>query len=185
MDAIKRWCYRPGAAGSTFSRLLKPIGEHPGFFLFAAIVPTFPDILYAVSRRFSSDDRPHLLPDLAGIRCPWYDPTRSLVNDRFDNARPSPLLLGYEPAGDYDVLIREQPAGIIRRLPTKNPCHLKEAGIFRPGPKAPRISGYRTSAAPSTAPAGDSAPSASNPGPTDGCRRPKWHGRCPSDSPCR
>ena len=32
-------------------------------------------------------------------------PTRSLVNDRFDNARPSPLLLGYEPAGDYDVLI--------------------------------------------------------------------------------
>lgn len=62
-------------------------------------------------------------------------PTRSLVNDRFDNARPSPLLLGYEPAGDYDVLIREQPAGIIRRLPTKNPCHLKEAGIFRPRAK--------------------------------------------------
>ncbi len=61
----------------------------------------------AINRRFSSDDLPHLLMDLAGIQCPWYDPTRSLVNDRFDNARPRPLLLGYEPAGDYDVLIRE------------------------------------------------------------------------------
>ena len=72
MESLKRWCYRPFRADSTFSRLLKPIGKHPGFFLFAAIVPT-----------------------------------RSLVNDRFDNTRPRPLLLGYEPAGDYDVLIRE------------------------------------------------------------------------------
>lgn len=64
-------------------------------------------VIRALDRRFSSDDLPHLLLDLAGIRCPWYDPTRSLINDRFDNARPRPLLLGYEPAGDYDVLIRE------------------------------------------------------------------------------
>lgn len=70
-----------------------------------------PDVVEQVSRaldrRFSSDDLPHLLLDLAGIQCPWYDPTRSLINDRFDNTRPRPLLLGYEPAGDYDTLIRE------------------------------------------------------------------------------
>lgn len=64
-------------------------------------------VIRAADRRFSSDDLPHLLFDLAGIRCPWFDPTRSPLNDRFDNTRPRPLLLGYEPAGDYDTLIRE------------------------------------------------------------------------------
>lgn len=64
-------------------------------------------VIRAADRRFSSDDLPHLLFDLAGIRCPWFDPTRSPLNDRFDNSRPRPLLLGYEPAGDYDTLIRE------------------------------------------------------------------------------
>lgn len=61
----------------------------------------------ASSRRFSSDDLPHLLFDLAGIRCEWFDPTRSLINDRFDHSRRRPLLRGYEPAGDYDSLIRQ------------------------------------------------------------------------------
>lgn len=70
-----------------------------------------PDVVEQVARsldrRFSSDDLPHLLLDLAGIRCRWYDPSRSVINDRFDNARPRPLLLGYEIAGDYDSLMRE------------------------------------------------------------------------------
>ena len=70
-----------------------------------------PDIVGQVARaaeyRFSSDNLPHLLFDLAGIRCPWYDPARSPLNDRFDNSRPRPLLLGYEPAGDYDELMQK------------------------------------------------------------------------------
>ena len=71
-----------------------------------------PDVVEEVARaaelRFSSDDLPHLLFDLAGIRCPWFDPSRSPLSDRFDKSRPRPLLLGYESAGDYDELMREQ-----------------------------------------------------------------------------
>ena len=68
---------------------------------------TAEQIARSVDRRFSSDDLPHLLLDLAGIQSPHFDPTRSPVNDRFDNTLPRPLLIGYEIAGDYDSLIRE------------------------------------------------------------------------------
>ena len=59
----------------------------------------------SLDRPFSSDDLSHLLLDLAGIRCRWYDPTRSLVGELFDATRPRPLLMGFEPAGNYDTII--------------------------------------------------------------------------------
>ena len=43
--------------------------------------------------------------DLAGIRCRWYDPARSLIGERFDTTRPRPLLMGFEPAGNYETII--------------------------------------------------------------------------------
>lgn len=63
---------------------------------------------HSVDRPFTSDDLPHLLMDLAGIECRWFDPTRSLVNDHFDASRPRLLLRGYELAGDYDEIMHEK-----------------------------------------------------------------------------
>ena len=59
----------------------------------------------ALDRPFSADDLSHLLLDLAGIRCRWYDPARSLIGERFDTTRPRPLLMGFEPAGNYETII--------------------------------------------------------------------------------
>lgn len=41
----------------------------------------------AVHKPFEIDDLPHLLFDLAGMKCEWYDPRRSLINDSFDITR--------------------------------------------------------------------------------------------------
>lgn len=66
-----------------------------------------PDIAAAVARSvdrpYMSDDLPHLLLDLAGIGCNWYDPTRSVINDRFDASRPRLLR---EDKIDYDSIMR-------------------------------------------------------------------------------
>ena len=59
----------------------------------------------ALDRPFSADDLSHLLLDLAGIRCRWYDPARSLIGERFAPTRPRPLLMGFEPAGNYETII--------------------------------------------------------------------------------
>ena len=41
----------------------------------------------SVHRPFMTDDLPHLMLELAGIRNKWYDPKRSLINDSFDTSR--------------------------------------------------------------------------------------------------
>ncbi len=57
----------------------------------------------ATDRPYISDDLPHLLLDLAGIRVPWYDPSRSVINDRFT---PRRRILRTGPY-DYDRLMEE------------------------------------------------------------------------------
>lgn len=51
-----------------------------------------------------TDDLPHLLLDLAGLSCRWFDPTRSVVNDRFDASRPRLLR---DDKVDYDLIMRQ------------------------------------------------------------------------------
>ncbi|MGM9869821.1 MAG: sulfatase-like hydrolase/transferase [Sodaliphilus sp.] len=41
----------------------------------------------AANRPFEIDDIPHLMLELAGIDCPYFDATRSLINDRFNTHR--------------------------------------------------------------------------------------------------
>ncbi|MBO7608161.1 MAG: phosphoethanolamine transferase [Paludibacteraceae bacterium] len=41
----------------------------------------------SVHRPFMTDDLPHLMFELAGIKNKWYDPKRSLINDSFDTTR--------------------------------------------------------------------------------------------------
>ena len=55
-------------------------------------------------RAVSGADRPVLLPDLAALSCRWFDPTRSVVNDRFDASRPRLLR---DDKVDYDLIMRQ------------------------------------------------------------------------------
>ena len=64
-------------------------------------------IARAVDRPYMTDDLPHLLLDLAGLSCRWFDPTRSVVNDRFDASRPRLLR---DDKVDYDLIMRQEPA---------------------------------------------------------------------------
>lgn len=57
----------------------------------------------SVNRPYMTDDLPHLLLDLAGIECEWFDPTRSVINDRF-NANRKRLLL--DSKQDYDAIMK-------------------------------------------------------------------------------
>lgn len=57
----------------------------------------------AVGRPFLSSDTAHLLFDLAGIRCRWFDPTRSIIGDRCDTTRKR--LISSERL-DYEALRR-------------------------------------------------------------------------------
>lgn len=57
----------------------------------------------SVDRPYMIDDLPHLMLDLAGIECEWFDPTRSVINDRF-NAKRKRLLL--DSKQDYDVIMK-------------------------------------------------------------------------------
>ena len=61
-------------------------------------------IARAVDRPYMTDDLPHLLLDLAGLSCHWFDPTRSVVNDRFDASRPRLLR---DDKVDYDLIMRQ------------------------------------------------------------------------------
>jgi heptose-I-phosphate ethanolaminephosphotransferase len=55
----------------------------------------------AVNRPYMSDELPHLLMGLAGIKCRYYDKYRDLLSDSFNVARPRLLKGKY----DYDSLI--------------------------------------------------------------------------------
>jgi len=65
-------------------------------------------IVRSTDRPFMTDDLPHLLLDLAGIACRWFDPTRSLINDRFDASRRRLLR---DDRLDYDRIMRQESGG--------------------------------------------------------------------------
>lgn len=44
-------------------------------------------IQLSVNRPFMTDDLPHLMLDIAGINCEWFDPSRSLINDKYNTSR--------------------------------------------------------------------------------------------------
>ena len=44
-------------------------------------------IQQSVNRPFMTDDLPHLMLDIAGINCEWFDPSRSLINDKYNTSR--------------------------------------------------------------------------------------------------
>lgn len=60
-------------------------------------------IKHAANRPFETDDMPHLLLELAGIRCTYFNPSRSLINDKYNAKRPR--LVGAEKR-NYDELMR-------------------------------------------------------------------------------
>lgn len=57
----------------------------------------------SVNRPYMTDDLPHLMLDLAGIECEWFDPARSVINDQFDASRKRLLL---DSRQDYDAIMR-------------------------------------------------------------------------------
>ena len=57
----------------------------------------------SVNRPYMTDDLPHLMLDLAGIECEWFDPARSVINDSFDASRKRLLL---DSRQDYDAIMR-------------------------------------------------------------------------------
>lgn len=57
----------------------------------------------AVARPFMTDDLPHLMLDLAGINCEWFDPSRSLINDLYNISRKRLL---EDSKQDYDEIVK-------------------------------------------------------------------------------
>ncbi len=57
----------------------------------------------SVNRPYMTDDLPHLMLDLAGIECEWFDPARSVISDSFDVSRKRLLL---DSRQDYDAIMR-------------------------------------------------------------------------------
>ena len=51
------------------------------------------------------DDLPHMMLDIAGIECEWFDSTRSVINDRFNQSRKRLLLDLYQ---DYDEIMKQE-----------------------------------------------------------------------------
>lgn len=41
----------------------------------------------SVNKPFMTDDLPHLMLDIAGVDCKWFDPSRSLLNDKYNISR--------------------------------------------------------------------------------------------------
>lgn len=69
---------------------------------------THPDVVQQVEnsldKPFMIDDLPHLMLDIAGIECEWFDPTRSLINERYNSNRKRLLL---DSKIDYDEMITQ------------------------------------------------------------------------------
>ena len=76
-----------------------------------------------------TDDLPHLLLDLAGLSCRWFDPTRSVINDRFDASRPRLLR---DDKVDYDLIMRQAKGNAE-----------KEAGVPDSTPQTPLSTSLR------------------------------------------
>ena len=56
----------------------------------------------SIYKPFATEDLPHLLLDLAGIKCEMFDPSRSLLNDKYISRK---RLIG-ESKQDYDALVK-------------------------------------------------------------------------------
>lgn len=56
----------------------------------------------SVNRPFMTDDLPHLMLDLAGIECEWYDSSRSLINNQYNMNRKRLL---EDSKQDYDEIV--------------------------------------------------------------------------------
>lgn len=67
-----------------------------------------PDVVKQVEssldKPFMIDDLPHLMLDIAGIDCEWFDPTRSLINEKYNVNRKRLLL---DTKIDYDEMIKQ------------------------------------------------------------------------------
>ena len=67
-----------------------------------------PDVVKQVEgsldKPFMIDDLPHLMLDIAGIDCEWFDPTRSLINEKYNVNRKRLLL---DTKVDYDEMIKQ------------------------------------------------------------------------------
>ena len=60
-------------------------------------------IASSVHRPFMTDDLPHLLMDIAGVRCKDFDPARSLISDEFNDSRKRiPRAITSTVRVDYD-----------------------------------------------------------------------------------
>lgn len=58
----------------------------------------------SLDKPFMIDDLPHLMLDIAGIDCEWFDPTRSLINEKYNVNRKRLLL---DTKIDYDEMIKQ------------------------------------------------------------------------------
>lgn len=56
----------------------------------------------SVSRPYTNTDISHLLLDLAGIKCSYFDPTRSIINAKFNDSRKRFVM---SPEHDYDQIM--------------------------------------------------------------------------------
>lgn len=57
----------------------------------------------SVNRPFMTDDLPHLMLEIAGITCEWFEPSRSLINYKYDISRKRLL---EDSKQDYDEIIK-------------------------------------------------------------------------------
>lgn len=61
----------------------------------------------SINLPYETDDVPHLLCDLAGIKSKWFDPSRSIINDSFNvNRKRLVKDIGYSEPFDYDSICR-------------------------------------------------------------------------------
>ena len=57
----------------------------------------------SVNRPFMTDDLPHLMLEIAGITCEWFEPSRSLINYKYDISRKRLL---EDSKQDYDEIVK-------------------------------------------------------------------------------
>ena len=62
----------------------------------------------SVHRPYMSDDLIHTVLDIAGIQTPDFDPTRSIINDQFNEKRRR--IVGGSNGKDYDTQLKGQEA---------------------------------------------------------------------------
>lgn len=85
--------HTPGRVHNDFSKaMIESQYEVPMWIWYssryAQLHPEMVEIINRASHRpFQIDDIPHLILELTGIKSKYFDPTRSLINDRFNSGR--------------------------------------------------------------------------------------------------